>query len=312
MASFGETGERETIRNIMKIIRPSGREGPGDDAALADISGRLAISTDATTVERHMPETMTFEQFGWYSAAVSFSDISAMGARPKGILASLMFPPSLGEEKIYDIMSGIDQCAEFCGTAVIGGDTKNGNGAIVTTAIGDTEDRKPMMRSGAKPGDLVAVTGPLGAPAAGWHSIKNGFGLEDAEDALMVPIPRWEEGIALSSSGAVTSCMDLSDGLAEAAWGICSASRVGMEVCREFLPEGPGVDDIHSELMVSKDEMMLYWGGEYELMFTFGKDEVEKLYEGKVDFSIIGTVTNGREPIVFGEDGREVMKHGVY
>ena len=312
MASFGDIGEREIIRNIMKIIRPSGNDGPGDDAALSDIKGRLAISTDVTTVERHMPESMTFEQFGWYAAAVSFSDISSMGARPKGILASLMFPRSFGEEKIYEIMSGMDQCAEFCETFVLGGDTKNGCEAVVSTAIGDMENRKPMTRRGAKPGDLVAVTGPLGAPAAGWHSIKNGFGLEDAEDALKVPVPRWAEGIALSSAGAATSCMDLSDGLAEAAWGICSASRIGMEICREFLPEGSGVDEVHSELMVSKDEMMLYWGGEYELMFTFGKEDIEKIYDSKVDFSIIGTVTNGREPVIFGDDGTEVMSHGIH
>lgn len=271
MASFGEIGEREIIRRMLRAVRPSGRDGPGDDAALADISGRLAICSDGLTFKRHMPDTMTFEQFGWTAAAVNFSDLASMGARPNGLVVSLMVPADMDEEQIYEIMSGADQCAEFCGTFIIGGDTKEGEGAAVATAIGSMEDRAPMTRYGAVPGDLVAITGPLGGPSAGWHSLKHGLDIEEAETALKVPMPRVEEGIALSGSGAVTSCIDLSDGLAEAAWSICGLSRVGMEFHRDFLPEGEGVAEVSELLGIHRDKMTLYWGGEYELMFTFQK-----------------------------------------
>ncbi len=312
MASFGEIGEREMIRRMLRAVRPSGRDGPGDDAALADISGRLAICSDGLTFERHMPETMTFEEFGWTVAAVNFSDLASMGARPNGLLVSLMMPDDVGEEEICDIMSGADQCAEFCGTFILGGDTKKGAGAAVATAIGSMEGRTPMTRYGATPGDLVAVTGALGGPAAGWHSLKNRLAIDEAENALKVPVPRVEEGIALASSGAVSSCIDLSDGLAEAAWSICGCSRVGMEFQREFVPEGEGVEEVSKSLGIPRDDMVLYWGGEYELMFTFRKDRIKELYASGSPFTIIGVVDNGVSPKMSEADKTEVLGHGIY
>lgn len=312
MASFGEIGEREMIRRMLRAVRPSGRDGPGDDAALVDISGRLAICSDGLTFERHMPETMTFEEFGWTVAAVNFSDLASMGARPNGLLMSLLMPDDADEEDICDIMSGADQCAEFCGTFILGGDTKEGAGAAVATAIGSMEGRTPMNRYGATPGDLVAVTGTLGGPAAGWHSLKNRLGIDVAENSLKVPVPRMEEGIALASSGAVTSCIDLSDGLAEAAWSICGCSRVGMEFQREFVPEGEGVDEVNRSLGISRDDMVLYWGGEYELMFTFRKDRIKELYASGAPFTIIGVVDNGASPKMSEAEKTEVLGHGIY
>lgn len=312
MASFSEIGERELIRRMLKAVRPSGRDGPGDDAALVDINGRLAICSDGLTFKRHMPETMTFEQFGWSTAAVNFSDLASMGARPNGILISLMVPAEMDEESVFEIMNGADQCAEFCNTFVIGGDTKEGEGAAVGTAIGSMEGRIPMTRYGARPGDIIAVTGDLGTAAAGWHSIKNGLGLENSESALKVPAPRIDEGIALSRSGAVTSCIDLSDGLAEAAWSICMLSHVGMEFRREFLPEGDGVAEVHETLRIPLDEMMLYWGGEYELMFTFRKEMIKELYDHSIPFTIIGEVDNGDSPKISNLEKTEVLGHGIY
>jgi thiamine-monophosphate kinase len=312
MASFGEIGERELIRRMLKAVRPSGRDGPGDDAALVDISGRLAICSDGLTFKRHMPETMTFEEFGWMTAAVNFSDLASMGARPNGIIISLLLPVDMDEESIFEIMNGTDQCAEFCNTFVIGGDTKEGEGAAVGTAIGSMEGRVPMTRYGACPGDIIAVTGDLGTAAAGWHSIKNGLGLEDAESALKVPAPRIEEGMALSRSGAVTSCIDLSDGLAEAAWSVCRLSHVGMEFRREFLPVGDDVIEVHETLGIPLDEMLLYWGGEYELMFTFKKEMIKELYAHDIPFTIIGEVDNGDSPKISELEKTEVLGHGIY
>ena len=312
MVTFRELGERDTIRRILGVVRPSPDTVIGDDASIVDIGGKLAICSDGLTFDRHMTPTMTYEQFGWMAGAVNFSDLASMGARPKGILASLMMPPDFDVGDICDIMNGIDQCAEFCGTYVIGGDTKEGNGSVVCTAIGGMEDRKPMTRHGANPGDLIAVTGELGSPAAGWHSMKNGLGLEDAEHSLNVPVPRVEEGMSMAASGAVTSCMDLSDGLAEAARAICNASRVGMDIRREFLPIGEGVEEVHGSLGIPMDDMLLYWGGEYELMFTFGRDMIKQLYDHDVPFTIIGQVNNGNEPVISDMDGTEVLRHGIH
>lgn len=313
MASLKEVGERELIRNIMKVIRPCSGIGPGDDAAVtvAD-DGKVVICTDIVTFDRHFPKGMTYEHFGWTAAAVNFSDIASMGARPTGFLAALALPEDLDEDALYDIMSGMDQCAEFCGAEILGGDTKFGSGAIAGTAIGTLDGRAPLTRSGAHPGDIVAVTGCLGSAAAGYFAAENGIDDRDSVFSLTVPIPRVKEGLALSGSGAVTSCMDLSDGLAEAAKGICRASGVGMEIEMSFIPEGEGVGRICRILGMDRRDLTLYWGGDYELLFTFKKELVHLLYEADLEFSVIGVVTDGDGPYITDGEARTGMEDGRF
>ncbi|MCL1811137.1 MAG: thiamine-phosphate kinase [Methanomassiliicoccaceae archaeon] len=311
MVSLKEMGERELIKGIRSIIRQSPGLGPGDDSAVISCrGGDIVACTDSVTFERHFPKGMTHEEFGWTAAAVNISDLAAMGASPMGLLAALMMPSDLDSSALYDIVAGIDRCAESYGAFIYGGDTKFGCGAVSCTAIGSMQGRPPMLRSGARPGDIVAVTGSLGSAAAGFFAIDNG--LEDlvSPSALMMPVPRVEEGIILSASGAVTSCIDLSDGLAEGARSICAASHTGMDIHMAFLPEGDGVGDISSAAGIAMEEMMLYWGGDYELLFTFDKNKKEALYEHDLDFSVIGIVTNDEAPYINYENRRMVMGNG--
>ena len=152
MTSLKEVGERQLVETVRSIIRPRSKStvvGPGDDAAvIRNPSGDIVVSTDVVTEERHLPETMTYEQFGWTAAAVNFSDIASMGAKPLGFLPAVTIPEDADESVLYDIMSGIDQCCEFCKTEVVGGDTKFGSLAVAGTAIGTMEGRKPMTRRG--------------------------------------------------------------------------------------------------------------------------------------------------------------------
>lgn len=311
MTQLKYLGERELINNIRKVIKPAKDViGTDDDAAV--LKNGLVITSDTVTFERHKPESMTYEHFGWTAAAVSFSDLAAMGARPVGITVALSMPDDLDDSAVYDMMSGIDQCAELCKTSVIGGDTKPGTGTIVTTAIGDMEGRKPMLRSGAQPGNVVAVTGALGAPGAGFQALENDIEAEEAIFSLMTPIPRVEEGIILSKTGKITSCIDLSDGVATAANTICRMSHVGMDIEAEFLPEGPDVDEVASILKMSKTDLMLKWGGEYELLFTFDKKDLEELNKSGVYFSIIGIVTNEDGAYICEEGNRKRLDYGEY
>ncbi|MDR0887576.1 MAG: thiamine-phosphate kinase [Candidatus Methanoplasma sp.] len=313
MASLKEVGERALIRNLMGIIRPGPFLGSEDDAAVVDIAGgKIVASTDIVTFERHFPTGMTYEQFGWTAAAVNFSDIAAMGAKPLGLLTALAMPDDLDENYLYDIVSGLDQCAEFCNAHILGGDTKPGSGVITGTAIGTLEGRAPLLRSGARPGDMIAVTGQLGSAAAAFAAIENGLENEYNLSALMVPIPKVREGLVLSESGAVTSCMDLSDGLAEAAKSICRASHVGMELQTEFIPEGDDVGEISTMTGIDKDDLLFYWGGDYELMFTFDKEKMGSLYDSDLEFSVIGMVTNGNGPYISTGENRTMMKDGRY
>lgn len=317
MATVKEVGERKLVDNIRSIIRPRSENtviGPGDDAAVIKgvTDGTVVISTDVVTKARHFPQGMTYEQFGWTAAAVNFSDICSMGARPLGFLAAVTVPEDEDESSLYDIMSGIDQCCEFCKCDVLGGDTKIGELAVSGTAFGTLEGRKPLTRRGALPGDIVAVTGTLGDAAAGYFAQKNGYEADDQVFKLMVPVPRMEDGIKLAESGVVHSCMDLSDGLSNAANTICQMSRVGMEIEWEFLPVDDETRTILEVCRCDVKDTVTRWGGEYELMFTFDRKDIKKLYDAGIAFSIIGLVTNDDGPYLSDGEIRTAMKDGVY
>ena len=310
MVQIADIGERQLIEDFKSFIRPEGRVGPGDDAAV--IEKDIVITTDIVTFDRHFPVGMTYEQFGWYAAAVNFSDLAAMGARPIGFTAALALPPTLDSQNAYDIMSGIDQCAEFCGTGIIGGDTKNGPGIVAGTAIGTMDGRAPMLRSGARPGDVVAVTGPLGGPAAGFAAIENDIDCPEARESLFMPIPRVSEGIELASSGIVSSCIDLSDGLGTALNTICKASGVGIDVEFSFLQHEKYVDDISQKTGIPLEKLLIGWGGEYELMFTADPDRLKKLYDSEIEFSIIGMVNDSGQADLIREGKRSRIDYGEY
>ncbi len=312
MATLKEVGERQLIRNIKKIIRPSEDvRGTDDDAAFMRTDD-VVVCSDLVTFERHKPKGMSSEKFGWTAAAVNFSDLAAMGATPIGLMTSLALPEDLDESELYDMVSGLDQCAEFAGTTIIGGDTKPGPGVISCTALGKMEGRTPMLRNGTNPGDIVAVTGSLGGPAAGFHALKNGIDADDAVFNLFTPVPMIKEGILLSKSNKVTSCIDLSDGLATAANIICEQSHVGMEIVFEFLPEAPDVEYVSELVHVSKEDMLLNFGGEYELMFTFAKEDISTLQDLGVYFSIIGHVTDDDGAYLLKNDERTRLEYGRY
>jgi thiamine-monophosphate kinase len=209
-------------------------------------------------------------------------------------------------------MSGIDQCCEFCGTGIIGGDTKSGPGIVTGTAIGTMDGRRPLTRSGAEPGDLLAVTGPLGGPAAALLDIEHDLGLDYTRESLYVPIPRIDAGVDLASSGCVTSCMDLSDGLGTAINTICQSSGVGMMVEYDFLPKAAGVQEASDATGTPMEDLLMYCGGEYELMFTVKKDGLDKLYEMELEFSVIGLVNDSGKAELIREGKRSEIGYGRY
>lgn len=311
MARFGDTDEREMISMIRDCIRQAPC-ATDDDAAVLPI-GRddLVVCTDSVTFERHMPEGMTYEQFGWMAAAVNMSDLAAMGATPIGIVSALALPKDMETSEVCEVMTGMDECTEFCNCHILGGDTKSGNGTVSVTAFGVMEGRRPMTRKGVKVGDIIAVTGELGAAAAGFLALANKFDMPDAVSALCAPIPRVEEGIALSSSGLVTSCIDLSDGLATAINTICSMNGCGAIIEWDLLPKSQYVDDVCQRLGVPDRELTIGWGGEYELMFTFDRKDADALYDLGIDFSMIGLITE--EDVVLHRDEKyEAIGNGCY
>ena len=312
MSSFKELGERELVRRIKDAIRIDSGMVPSDDAAVLGIGGGLAVSTDQVSFKRHIPSGMSYRQFGWYAAAVCFSDLAAMGARPVGFLSALSIDENMDEEDIIQIMVGIDECADSCGTYVIGGDTKPGCGMVTGTALGCMDGRLPLSRSGASPGDMVAVTGTLGNAAAGIHMLERGVGDAVRNVNMILPLPRLEEGIAMAEGNLATACMDLSDSLFTSLNIICEESNVGIEIMREFIPMGEDVEFASKSLNMDTLDFVARWGGDYELLFTFNPNNLEQLHALSMDFTIIGVVTDGPGAfIVDGEDRRRISD-GIY
>ena len=306
-----DVGERALVDRVVNSIRKTAHLGPGDDAACIDVNGsKIVLCTDIVTFERHLAFGMTMEEFGWLAAAVNFSDVASMGARPVGILAAVSLPPETDEKCLYDIMKGIDGCAEFCDTEILGGDTKPGPGSVCGTAVGVC-DHKVLTRGGARPGDLVAVTGGLGAASAGWYAALNGINDRHALSAVKLPIPRVKEGMFLAANDIATSCMDISDGLSTTVAAVCRCSGVGMDIISEALPKGKGVDNVCKKLKMDPLRLMLNGGGEYELMFTFPESKLKMLHSSDIDMSVIGKVTPGdRAGLIAGGEARPLENEG--
>lgn len=277
--------------------------GPGDDAAAIDLGNECLVAcSDLVTLSKHCPPGMTFADFGWMAMAVNLSDIASMGATPIGFLSSLALPDEMDLTSFQEILTGMQQCAERFNTPIIGGDTKSGPGLIAGTALGLVAKKDMLTRSGARVGDLVAVTGRLGEAAAGYYSMESGLDLPSAKKVLFRPQPRLKEGLELARSGVVTSCMDISDGLSTTVIQIGQASHTAMQILWESIPIGPHVEEVSRATGVSDGEMVLNFGGDYELLFTIRNDSLGKIHAMDIDFTIIGRIIEGHENILIREN----------
>lgn len=288
------------IESLNSEMSPDIVVPPGDDAAVVDMGEHyLVISTDMMVESTHIPPEMTGRQMGWMISAVNHSDIAAMGASPVGFVLAMGLPPEMEVESLMEIVRGSNECCRQIGSAFIGGDTKESDVIILAgTAIGKVRKEGLLTRSGARPGDLLAVTGTLGRAGAGYFAMKYGVDFQKGKKALMEPLPRMNEGRILSSSGVVTSCMDISDGLASSIYELSARSNVSFRVFRERIPVDPGVRKVMNQIDLDVDEAVLYSGGDYELLFTF-RPEGEDLLKGMIpDMTVIGVAQEGKENIL--------------
>lgn len=252
MQTLGSLGEGEVLQRIFPRLPAAAAQllGPGDDAAvIATPDGRVVITTDLMVQGPDFRLAWsTGYDLGWKAAASNLADLAAMGAVPTALVVALAAPADTAITFLEDFADGMrDGCAAMApGCGVVGGDLSVSNVlTIAVTAFGDLEGRPPVLRSGARPGDVVAVSGPLGAAARGLAMLfSSGVtdGVPDAAaaaalrrahpqaiDAQLRPHPPIADGVAAALAGA-TAMLDLSDGLAIDARRVAAASGVSIDL----------------------------------------------------------------------------------
>jgi thiamine-monophosphate kinase len=200
-------------------------------------------------------------------------------------------PPDTELDFLDDIIKGMDDCARKFNTHILGGDTDSHDELTMTgTALGLIKKKLLVQRNGAKPGDLVCVTGNLGTAGAAIMSLDKGISvIPKILKALFEPSPRINEGIALVGTCAVSSMMDISDGLALSLHDLGKASSVGFKIYEDRLPVLPEVIDLleGNELL----EAVVYTGGDFELLFTI-PPEMLGIVGYACPLTVIGEIIN--------------------
>lgn len=290
MASAGEFAVIDAV--TAGIAQPASTLlGPGDDCAVvATPDGRVAASIDVLVDGVHFrTDWATGEQIGQRAALAAMADVAAMGAAPTALLVGLTAPPSTPLELVTAIGRGLNQAAAKAGAGVVGGDlTRSEVLTIAVTALGDLRGAKPVLRSGARAGDVVAVIGRLGWAAAGLAVLSRGFRSPAAAvGAYRVPEPPLAAGIVAAASGA-TSMIDVSDGLLADLGHIAHASSVAINVVTSSLPVNPRLVEVASALGRDHLEWALTGGDDHALVATFPHGA--QLPPG---WDAIGSVTSG-------------------
>jgi thiamine-monophosphate kinase len=265
--------------------------GPGDDAAVvASPDGRVVASTDLLVENRHFRrDWSTANDIGRKAAARNFVDIAAMGAVPTALLVGMAIPGDLPLEWVDGFMAGLrEECGEV-GAAIVGGDVTAAD--VITlglTALGDLQGRDPITLAGARPGDLVAVTGKLGWAAAGFAVLGRGFRSPvQVVTAHRRPEPPYAEGPVAAALGA-TSMTDVSDGLIADLGHIAEASAVRIDLRAAEVAVPAKLREVGAALNVDPLVWLFTGGDDYALAASFPKKT-----RLPATWTAIGTVAEG-------------------
>jgi thiamine-monophosphate kinase len=257
MTAGGHPDELEAIALLERLLpkAPPGETWIGDDAAvLSRSSGRLLLASDCLVEGVHFDRALSsLADVGWKSLAVNLSDVAAMAGTPTAAVVAVAGGSLEDLERIYE---GMVEAAQRYGCPVVGGDLSAGSALVISVAIlGHVPAGRPVLRSGARPGDALFVTGPLGRSAAGLRALRDGHPAAALAGAHRRPLPRLQEGRAAAAAGA-GAMIDVSDGLALDLDRLASASGVGIVL--DEVPVWPGATLADA----------LFGGEDFELVFA--------------------------------------------
>jgi thiamine-monophosphate kinase len=317
-STVSPVGEHALIERIKsRLSMPSWVVvGPGDDAAVIEPERGTCdvFTTDAIVEGVHFDRRFVpLDAIGHRALAVSLSDLAAMGAKPRAALLSLALPTPFAAEEVDSLLDGLLALGSKHGVTIIGGNVTRTPGPLLVdvTAIGSVRPRRILTRAGARPGDDVYVTGSLGDAAAGLQALDAAAGtpvsgFDRCTERYLRPAPRVRAGLLLGRNRAASSCMDLSDGLADAVRQVSRMSGVGMKIDAAALPIGDGARAWFTQSGTDPLAPALSGGDDYEVLFTVRPAQrgrlrgVQRLL-GDVPITKVGVVTKGSDVLL--EDG---------
>ena len=320
--TVGDIGEFELIEHIEQLIAEKGAKladstpGVGDDAAsFQPRQGYdLLVTCDSIIEGRHyLSEYFTPFEIGKRAMVMNISDIGAMGGKPLYALISLGLRQKTPVTHVEDIYKGFMEELNPFNASIIGGNITRVNHStmIDITLIGEVERSRKLLRSTARVGDAIMVTGYPGQAAAGLQMLMNNENRIQLRnhplvDAYIRPVHRAAEGCSLASNGKVNAMIDISDGFLGDLGHICERSRVGAEINLENFPVSESMRDI--SLLLNKEiyDIVLGNSDDYELIFTCSPEDVEMLRSVISDIPAheVGRITSASEGIkIILEDG---------
>ncbi len=329
MTTFRELGEFEFIERIAAAGLEGSADvvcGIGDDCAvLGRGNDRVRLITSDLMVEgvHFVVEASDARWLGHKLLAVNLSDIAAMGGEPREALVSVAVSPDFDVgymERVYD---GLRACATRFGVNVVGGDTTRSTGPLVMnlTLTGEMDQDRVCYRSGARPGDLIYVSGTLGDSAAGLElALGNTVGLSREDREFLLgrhhrPEPRVALGQVLSASGDVTAMLDLSDGMGSDLRHICRQSGVSAVIGETTIPVSPALRRFCALADIGTRDLAISGGEDYELLFTVApgrRNDIQAL-AGESGVIRIGRIEAG-DGRIYLEDAKgarmELAAHG--
>lgn len=287
-----------------------------DDCAIFQFSGNheLVVGSDYVRGPKFRLYEMGYldeYDLGYYLVSANVSDIAAMGARPIGLLSVVRYPPEMNDAVFGRVMTGIRDACTAYGCPNVGGDIGGAERLILSaSALGVCHKDGSLLRSGAKPGDIVCLTTPTGLAGAAMAYLRSARPSQMIDEqhlpAMLAswkrPTARVNEGLILGASGMVTSCQDTSDGLKATLHSIATASGAGIAIDEHALPVPDAVTAVATHLDL--DELTLVMGDsvDFELAFTVAPAAASTLAE-LLDFHQIGLVTDEEDVVLVRKDG---------
>lgn len=292
--------------NTQSISRNDVLTGIGDDCAILSIPEgfSLAVSMDTLIEGVHFPESVSAFSIGYKSLAVNLSDLASTGAKPAWVTLSLTMPLA-DESWIREFVKGLFTLANKYNVQLIGGDTCSGPLSVTIQAHGFV--KKPLLRSGARTGDLIYISGSVGDASLGLRSYNRENGIDKYfVDKLNQPEPRVDLGLVLSD--IATSCIDISDGFISDLGHICKQSHCGAEVVLEDVPVSSNYKKYFNDQPDYKNAIS--FGDDYELCFTIAPEDSSRVTEiskmQNIQLSCVGKITNSKTIKFLDENNEEL------